>query len=73
MSYFALLREYNFSIKYWRGAKKDMADALSRRYHEVLNNVDLGVQGGTANVRQVLLGCYAFFYSCCLFFFRCVI
>jgi hypothetical protein len=40
MSYFATLLGYDFSIKYWPGSKNDIADALSRRYDEVIHNID---------------------------------
>jgi hypothetical protein len=40
MSYFATLLGYDFTIKYWPGSKNDIADALSRRYDEVIHTVD---------------------------------
>jgi hypothetical protein len=45
MSYFATLLGYDFTIKYWPGSKNDIADALSRRYEEVLNNVQVETVG----------------------------
>jgi hypothetical protein len=45
MSYFATLLGYDFTIKYWPGSKNDIADALSRRYNEVLNNVQVETVG----------------------------
>jgi hypothetical protein len=49
MSYFATLLGYDFTIKYWPGSKNDIADALSRRYEEVLNNVQVET---VANTRE---------------------
>jgi hypothetical protein len=40
MSYFATLLAYDFTIKYWPGSKNCIADALSRRYDEVINAVE---------------------------------